>query len=133
MMIDFDTLPSLSRSEIVAHYQAVLGEAPPKRIGRKTLAQILAWEVQAKKQGGLKKRVRNELKRLAEGDIRKTPSTRIRSGTRLLREWNGVTHVVDVEEKGVRYKGKSYTSLTAIAEVITGVHWSGPRFFGLKS
>ena len=48
-----------------------------------------------------------------------------------MREWNGRTHTVTVEEEGFTYAGRSYRSLTAIAREITGAHWSGPRFFGL--
>ena len=50
---------------------------------------------------------------------------------RLLREWNGVTHVVDVTEQGYRWREQTWRSLSAIAREITGAHWSGPRFFGL--
>lgn len=52
-------------------------------------------------------------------------------GTRLLRDWNGKTHVVDLVENGYLYEGERYRSLSAIARRITGAHWSGPRFFGL--
>jgi hypothetical protein len=56
---------------------------------------------------------------------------RLVAGARLLREWNGRTHVVDVTEAGYLYEGETYRSLSAIARKITGAHWSGPRFFGL--
>lgn len=52
-------------------------------------------------------------------------------GARLIRDWNGKTYVVDVIEGGYVFEAKVYSSLTAIAGKITGVHWSGPRFFGL--
>lgn len=52
-------------------------------------------------------------------------------GARLLRDWNGRTHVIDVTENGYLYDGTIYRSLSAIARRITGAHWSGPRFFGL--
>jgi len=52
-------------------------------------------------------------------------------GTRLVRDWNGRRHCVDVGDKGFIFDGKTYRSLSAIAEKITGAHWSGPRFFGL--
>ncbi|MGV6872595.1 DUF2924 domain-containing protein [Pseudochelatococcus sp. B33] len=55
----------------------------------------------------------------------------LRPGARLLREWNGRTHIVDVIENGFVHEAKIYRSLTAIARAITGTHWSGPRFFGL--
>jgi hypothetical protein len=49
----------------------------------------------------------------------------------LVREWNGRTHTVTVEEEGFTYAGRNYSSLSAIAREITGARWSGPRFFGL--
>lgn len=52
-------------------------------------------------------------------------------GTRLVRDWNGRRHCVDVGDKGFIFDGKTYRSLSAIARKITGAHWSGPRFFGL--
>ena len=52
-------------------------------------------------------------------------------GTRLMREWNGRMHVIDVTPDGVLFDGKLYRLLTAVARSITGRHWSGPRFFGL--
>ena len=52
-------------------------------------------------------------------------------GTRLMREWNGRMHVVDVTDQGILFDGKVYGSLSAVAKRITGAHWSGPRFFGL--
>lgn len=56
---------------------------------------------------------------------------RLTPGARLLRERNGRTHVVDVIERGYVFEARVYSSLTAIADRITGAHWSGPRFFGL--
>ena len=52
-------------------------------------------------------------------------------GTRLMREWNGRMHVVDVTEQGILFDGKIYRFLSSVANRITGAHWSGPRFFGL--
>ncbi len=59
------------------------------------------------------------------------PRNPLRSGTRLLREWNGQQHFVEVVDDGFVFDGKEYRSLSAIARTITGAHWSGPRFFGL--
>jgi hypothetical protein len=53
------------------------------------------------------------------------------AGSRLVRDWNGRRHCVDVGDKGFIFDGKTYRSLSAIARKITGAHWSGPRFFGL--
>ena len=55
----------------------------------------------------------------------------MKPGTKLVREWHGHAHTVNVLEDGFEYRGERYPSLTRIARRITGVHWSGPRFFGL--
>jgi hypothetical protein len=86
--------------------------------------------------GGLSKRTQRRLIALTKelrsnGSIVSDPRPRIRSGARLLREWRGRTHTVVVTEDGFEYAGKSYSSLSKIAQTITGAHWSGPRFFGL--
>jgi hypothetical protein len=60
-----------------------------------------------------------------------SPAIPVRPGTRLMREWNGRMHLVDVTDNGFVFDGKTYRSLSAIARRITGAHWSGPRFFGL--
>lgn len=52
-------------------------------------------------------------------------------GSRLVREWHGKAHHVDVIEEGFVFEGKTYASLSAIAREITGARWSGPRFFGV--
>jgi hypothetical protein len=56
----------------------------------------------------------------------------LRPGGRLIREWNGVTQVVDVVGDGFHWNGQRHGSLSAIARAITGARWSGPRFFGLN-
>lgn len=56
----------------------------------------------------------------------------IKPGTQLLREWRGTTYMVIVLEDGFEYDGQHYTSLSKIAKVISGLHRSGPAFFGLK-
>ena len=55
----------------------------------------------------------------------------LESGTRLIREWNGRRYTVERTEAGYVLDGKTWKSLTAIAFHITGVRWSGPRFFAL--
>ena len=55
------------------------------------------------------------------------------TGTRLVREWKGVTYEVIVRDDGVVEYGKGlYRSLSAVARKITGTNWNGRIFFGLK-
>ncbi len=50
----------------------------------------------------------------------------------LVREFGGTRHTVTIVPEGFVWQEKTYTSLTAIARVITGTNWNGPRFFGLR-
>ncbi|NJN06321.1 MAG: DUF2924 domain-containing protein, partial [Rhodobacteraceae bacterium] len=81
--------------------------------------------------GGLPRGFVGKLQKAVRDD-RGTTSPALKPGGRLIREWNGVTHAVDVVEGGFLWKGQRYTSLSPIARAITGARWSGPRFFGLK-
>jgi len=53
-------------------------------------------------------------------------------GAALVRDWNGLRHVVLVTNEGFQYLDKTYPSLTQVARKITGAHQSGPAFFGLS-
>jgi hypothetical protein len=44
-----------------------------------------------------------------------------------------VTHRVTVLDNDVVYHGRRYKSLSEVARLITGTHWSGPLFFGLRN
>jgi len=52
--------------------------------------------------------------------------------TRLVREWNGNRYEVTVVHGGFEFQGRRYRSLSAITKAITGTHWNGPGFFGLR-
>ncbi len=124
-------LESMDRPALLALWSATLGGVPPAKMSQPFLRRVLAWELQAKAQGGLPVAVQRRLAALAAGAAKPvTPA--MKSGGRLLREWNGITHVVDAVEGGFLWRGGRYRSLSAIARVITGAHWSGPRFFGLQ-
>jgi hypothetical protein len=85
--------------------------------------------------GGLSRASLKRLRELGENPEGREPppdpAASLRPGTKLMREWHGTTHVVVVTDTGFDYAGSSYKSLTQIAKLITGAHWSGPRFFGL--
>ena len=55
----------------------------------------------------------------------------LKPGTRLVREWQGKSHTIDVRCDGFGWKGEVYRSLSAVARAITGTHCSGNRFFRL--
>ena len=125
-------LERMPRASLVDQYQHLISAPPPKGISTPLLCRLVAYEVQAARYGDLPLRTRNKLQAIASDQAVALASPSLRSGSRLVRDWNGVTHVVDVVKGGYRYQGRVYRSLSAIAREITGARWSGPRFFGLK-
>jgi hypothetical protein len=53
-------------------------------------------------------------------------------GTVLVRDYRGLRLLVTILERGVEWNGRAYSSLTAVAQAITGAHWNGRLFFGLS-
>lgn len=127
-------LPSLDRAELVEYWRHVYQCDPPFNMSRPLMLRAIAYQMQVVALGGLKPSTRRYLAAIANGGEAKSVSSlkQIKTGTRLLREWHGVTHEVLVLEEGVQYQGKLYRSLSQVAKLITGAKWSGPLFFGLK-
>ncbi len=110
---------------------------PPRRVFRDFLVLGVAWKIQEKAYGGLGAATKRQLDNLAQameqdGDIARNRVAHLKPGAKLLREWQGKTQTVIVLEDGFEWEGKRWRSLSAIARTITGAHWSGPRFFGVK-
>lgn len=141
---------AMTRDDLVVHWQRRWRRPPPKGISRRLLEYNAAWLLQAEAKGGLAAATRRCLDALAGtgrsirdgaaegrrhlGKVDGTPLRRkLRTGSRLVRQWQGHSHVVEVIEGGFTFEGRPYTSLTAIAREITGARWSGPRFFGLNA
>jgi hypothetical protein len=53
-------------------------------------------------------------------------------GTMLAREWNGRMQTVAVLADGFAWNGRTYPSLSKVAQAITCTRWNGPQFFGLR-
>ena len=118
-------------------WAALLGTEPSPQIGRALMIKAIAYRLQERAFGGLKPSTQKILDRVsdARGEIAQqhTPRPRASAGTVLIREWRGIRHRVTVLDNDVVYRGRRYKSLSEVARVITGTHWSGPLFFGLKN
>ena len=130
MAVEIADIAAIERAGLLALWSEEIGGAPPRRLSTPLMRRILAFKVQARRHGGLPASVEKKLARIAAGKDRPA-SPKLRPGGRLVREWNGVSHVVDVTDAGYLWRGERHRSLSAIARAITGAHWSGPRFFGL--
>lgn len=129
-MIRLEDLETMDRVGLLDAWSGIFGRPAPKGLSQGMMRRFLAFEIQARRRGGLSRKAKAALAREDRTSVKAiTPA--LRPGGRLLRDWNGVTHVVDVTETGFEWRGRNWRSLSAIAREITGAHWSGPRFFGL--
>lgn len=129
---ELDALRDMSRGDLLELWSLEEFGALPRKTSTPFLARLLAYELQARQHGGLRKRTRSALQAIVANGVPESPVKVATTGTRLVREWNGVRHVVDVTKEGAVYRGNTYRSLSAVAREITGARWSGPRFFGLQ-
>ena len=141
--------------ELRERYAQVFGEST--RAGNKVwLVKRIAWRLQSQAEGDLSERARKRAAELAnDADLRMnpprqrtpaadatertitvpskiTPNKEMLPGTVLQRDYKGQPVRVTVLAEGFEYAGEQYRSLTAIAKVVTGKHWNGFHFFGLR-
>ncbi|KQZ20785.1 hypothetical protein ASD50_21595 [Mesorhizobium sp. Root552] len=142
-------LRDLPYPELCELWAKQYGTPPPKGTRRLLLERSATYWLQVKRFGRLRASARRALKSAMmeveatshaksapmSSDVQRTKASLgaavLRPGTRLLREWNGKQHLVEVLEDGFAFEDQVYRSLSAIAHRITNAHWSGPRFFGL--
>ena len=102
------------------------------------MARLFAYRLQVQRSGDLSKKALGFLQRIAaEIEAGKNPEVpypddrRLKPGSVLVREHDGVQHRVMVLSEGYAWGGKTFASLSAVAKAITGTNWNGQRFFGL--
>ena len=131
-------LKAMSVNELKTEWQELYGAAAPNN-SRTFLESRLAYRIQELTYGGPDRETRRMLDLLAdevEGHARRKhriadPRNPV-TGTKLIREWDGVEHTVTVLKDGFDWQGRKYKSLSAVARAITGTRWNGYRFFGLR-
>jgi hypothetical protein len=124
-------LERVSRPDLAELWASYFGAAAPPRTSRSLMIRAVAYKMQEHALGGLSATMRRLLSEDSVKPARRGRS--LRPGTVLIRQWQGVAHHVTVGEHGVLYRGEPYRSLSAVARLITGARWSGPRFFGLRA
>ncbi len=128
--LSVEALEKASLSTLRLWFEAVFDQPPPPKASPWVLRGNLAWAIQAQVQDEDISKLRA---RLLKAAVHGPTQERIqfKTGTRLIRAWQGETHEVTVLDKGFWYQGAHFSSLSEIARLITGTRWSGPRFFGV--
>lgn len=130
-------LPTLPKTELRALWQELFESDPNPKIRRPAMIKFLMHRVQERAYASLSAKADRRLRQLNQA-LGRNPNSelsiepRVHPGTRLLREWRGQVHTVEVGAKGYEYRGVWYRSLSEVARLITGTRWSGPLFFGTK-
>ncbi len=112
-------------------------KSPSPDIGPDLLRRGIANRLQERVHGSMTGATKREIEKLRKrvertGKAGHMHAISLKTGTRLVRSWNGISYHVLVCNDGFEFEGRHYASLSHIAREITGAHWSGPRFFGLK-
>ena len=131
-----EQLSSLSTVDLRNLLQRQYQVQIPKGLSRDLLIRFIAHRLQEEAIGELGKatlrRLEDLRERLRDTDGAPRSAASLKPGTTLLREWNGTNHTVLVLGDGFEYRGQRFASLTKVAAAISGLHRSGPAFFGLK-
>jgi len=131
-------LPSMPMAELWALWDQHFPRRPAHR-NRSYVESRLAYRIQEKAYGALPTPIRRMLIdagakhskiKTAAG---RSAQTLLMPGTTLIREWDEREYRVTVTPEGLyALDGQVFKSLAAAARHITGTHWNGPKFFGLR-
>ncbi len=147
-------LQKLTVDGLRGRFADVFGE-PTRSRHKEYLIKRIIWRMQANAEGGLSERALARARELAnDADLRVTaprqpkladapartvtvatavrPGTDLIPGTMLQRLYKGRTVRVVALADGFEHEGERYKSLTAVAKAVTGQHWNGRLFFGLR-
>ena len=128
-------LKRMTGIELIEKWKKLIGGEPPSK-NHVYMISRLAHRIQVLAYGDIKPETRRRISKLREQVASGAPIThdnnRPPQGAVLVREYQGVSHKVKVLAQGFEYQGITYKSLSAIARHITGTHWNGLVFFGLR-
>ena len=112
---------------------------PTNIMHAQTLRKKLSYRIQELFYGGLTDVAQQELNVIADTDpaenikVTTKQETVLLPGSRVSRVWRGKNYEVTVRSDGrFTYDGRVFRSLSGIATEITGSHWNGKTFFGVK-
>ncbi len=143
-------LKELDIHELRLRWRKLFRKSVPAHLPRYLVLRIIAYRIQANAFGDLDRETARYLDRIAKDYVRRRDAgekrsrkkpppvppvpdrRRLKPGTILVREHDGMLHRVIAVEGGYLWNAATYKSLSEVARAITGTNWNGPRFFGLR-
>jgi hypothetical protein len=131
---EIDRVRSLGLDELRTLWRTTLRSSPPQALTKDLMARFICWHIQEQAFSGLGPDTAKLLNGLGRGNKAASDGARrLKTGTVLVREYQGERHTVTVVTGGFVWREATYSSLSTIARAITGTAWNGPRFFGLRT
>ena len=137
--LSVDQVLAMSSEQLSRTWRNVVGKPAPVNLSKLLSARLLAYRLQVNRHGDLAKEAIRLLEGIADDlaagkipDIKPPAERRLKSGTVLIREHQGVQHKVMVMEEGYAWQGGTFASLSSAARAITGTNWNGNTFFRLS-
>ena len=134
--IEIAHLRDLDLKDLRTRWKGIFRSQPPDHLPRHLIVGMLAYRIQAQVHGDLDAATIRLLKQIGSGGANidaarltadhEQRRTSLKSGTILMREWNGQLHRVMVVDAGFAWNGNTYPSLSKVAFTITGTRWNGP-------
>lgn len=143
---EIDNLKAATITELVERYKQLFGQKPPVWT-KVVLIRQLAHKIQEQALGGISPAAKTRIQELIriydpihrvviKSSTGKTDAGRdIRlpvPGSFIVKTYKGKRIEVKVLENGFEFNGTVYTNLSGVAKAITGAHWNGFVFFGVK-
>ena len=147
MLGEINRLRQMSVADLCQEWERLYSE-PTRSRNKDFLFRRLAWRVQELAHGGLSDKAKGRIEELAQEIIPTKPPenalakaatpARVRDlrlptpGTVLTRVYHGhEIRVVALEDGHFEWDGRIFSSLSAVAQAVTGAKWNGMLFFGL--
>ena len=137
MQAEVTDLKTLSKQELEEKYLQSFGYSAPIGYTKSYLIKEIIWQEKYNKlstdlQNRINKLV-NEYEKTKSVNIKKVRKFEVTVGTKFIREYKGEKYEVTAKENGFEYQNQTYKTLSAVANVITGTHWNGKKFFGVAN
>lgn len=126
---DLAAITAANLEPLQSRFRTLYRAPAPNCLSRDMIARLVAHRLQELRLGKLDRSLAEQVEKLGRGQ---ESLRRLKAGTVLVREHEGVMHEVVVAPGGFLWNGENYASLSTIAKRITGTSWNGPRFFGLR-
>ncbi len=150
MLSQIKALQAMTVGQLRDEWLRLYGE-PTRSRNRDFLWRRLAWRLQELALGGLSDTAKSKIIELAHARFVRSqvpkgfdplvtarpPKTRRdprlpRPGSTLTRRYRDQEIRVLILDDGFEWNGRRFGSLSEVARAVTGQHWNGPLFFGLR-